>query len=205
MRVGGPPALHILTTELAKSSFYCRQLGSTFHWVCFYCCRVMLAFVWLLWRLFHVTLGGPILHPTWPEGMVPATNSVPSPTFYRLPVFLHAPTPLVPQELFRPIRSRNPLPAELTGLLIPPLRQHQSIPDKVAHAVEAWCGTENVSVRVDRILLRAWNVPTLFRIGSCSPSAVTSRYLYFQYGMLECGGRVQVRTHSLLQTDTLCL
>ncbi|MEQ2281714.1 hypothetical protein AMECASPLE_033297 [Ameca splendens] len=152
----------------------------------------MLAFVWLLWRLFHVTLGGPILHPTWPEGMVPATNSVPSPTFYRLPVFLHASTPLVPQELFRPIRYRKPLPAELTGLLIPPLRQHESIPDKVAHAVEAWCGTENVSVRVDRILLRAWNVPTLFRIGSCSPSAVTSRYLYFQYGMLECGGRVQV-------------
>lgn len=158
----------------------------------------MLAFLWLLWGLVRVILGGPVLHPTWPEEMIPAINGVPNPPFYRLPVFLHTSSPLIPQELFRPAEYRGPLPAGLTGLLIPPLGPHKNIPDKTSRAVEAWCGTENVSVRVDRWLLRAWSVPSLFRIGSCLPSTVTSRYLYFQYRMLECGGQVQVRTHSLL-------
>uniref|UniRef100_A0A3Q2QQN9 Zona pellucida sperm-binding protein 3-like n=1 Tax=Fundulus heteroclitus TaxID=8078 RepID=A0A3Q2QQN9_FUNHE len=166
------------------------QPSSSLYMVCF--CLVMLAFVWLLWRLFHVTLGGPVLRPTWSEEKKSAMNGVPSHSFYRLPVFLHAPTQLVPQELFRPSPNRGPLPAGLTGLLVPPLRQHHSVPDKVARAVEAWCGTEMVSVRVDRILLRAWSVPSLFQIGSCTPSAVTPRYLYFHFGMLECGGHVQV-------------
>lgn len=173
-------------------------LGSTPLRLCSSRWLVMSAFLWLLWRLFHVTLGGPVLHPTWSEEMMPAMNSVPIPSSYRLPVFLHASMPLVPPELFRPAPYGGPLPAGLAGLLIPPLGQHKSIPDPVAHAVEAWCGTEKVSVRVDRFLLRAWSVPSLFRIGSCTPSEVTSRYLYFQYGLLECGGQVQVRTFILL-------
>ncbi|XP_007579067.1 uncharacterized protein LOC103156822 [Poecilia formosa] len=163
----------------------------------------MSAFLWLLWRLFHVTLGGPVLHPTSSEEMMPAMNSVPIPSSYRLPVFLHASMPLVPPELFRPVPYGGPLPAGLAGLLVPPLRQHKSIPDKVARAVEAWCGTEKVSVRVDRFLLRAWNVPSLFRIGSCTPSEVTSRYLYFQYGLLECGGKVQVSGGQLVYSYLL--
>ncbi|XP_032414045.1 uncharacterized protein LOC116717075 [Xiphophorus hellerii] len=163
----------------------------------------MSAFLWLLWRLFHVTLGGPVLHPTSSEEMMPAMNSVPIPSSYRLPVFLHASMPLVPPELFRPAPYGGPLPAGLAGLLVPPLRQHKSIPDQVAHAVEAWCGTEKVSVRVDRFLLRAWSVPSLFRIGSCTPSEVTSRYLYFQYGLLECGGQVQVAGGQLVYSYLL--
>ncbi|XP_054879131.1 uncharacterized protein LOC129353764 [Poeciliopsis prolifica] len=167
----------------------------------------MSAFLWLLWRLLHVTLGGPVQHPASSEEMVPASNSVPIPSSHRLPVFLHASMPLVPPELFRPAPYGGRLPAGLAGLLVPPLRQHKSVPDKVAHAVthavEAWCGSENVSVRVDRFLLRAWRVPSLFRIGSCTPSEVTSRFLYFQYGLLECGAQVQVAGGQLVYSYLL--
>ncbi|XP_040900680.1 uncharacterized protein LOC121186113 [Toxotes jaculatrix] len=107
-------------------------------------------------------------------------------------MFRHAPGPLVAPELFRPVPHKTLLPPGLTALLLPPAEQRTSVPQTGARAVEVWCGYETISVRVDRFQLRAWTVPSLFRLGSCEASRISPRFLYFHYRLTECGGQSQV-------------
>ncbi|XP_024857931.1 zona pellucida glycoprotein 3d tandem duplicate 1 [Kryptolebias marmoratus] len=155
----------------------------------------MLVF-WLVWVWFHATLGGPVSRP-------PAEDGAHGSSFHRLPVFLHAPRPLVPQDMLLPVRYSGPVPAGLTALLIPPTRPQESGPGRGARAVEAACGADTVSVRVDRLLLRAWTDPARFRLGSCGANTVTSRFLYFQSALMECGGKLQVAGGELVYTYLL--
>nr|XP_015805004.2 zona pellucida glycoprotein 3d tandem duplicate 1 isoform X2 [Nothobranchius furzeri] len=163
----------------------------------------MVAFVGLLWILFHGTRGSPVLRWDPVEPVRPTEDGASGSDFYRLPVFLHAPRPLVPPDLFRPAPVKEPLPAGLNALLVPPTRPDHNVPGRGARAVEAWCGTETVSVRVDRILLRSWTAPDRFRLGSCEANSVSSRYLFFYYGLKECGGTLQVVGGELVYTYVL--
>lgn len=138
--------------------------------------------------------GGPVARRIWTEDADSTKSETGGVTaFYRLPIFLHASGPLVPPELFRPAPFQAAVPAGLTALLIPPETQQQSPRDVGARAVEARCGMDAVSVRVDLHRLGAWTVPSMFRLGSCGPTEVTSRFIYFHYGLLQCGGDLQVR------------
>uniref|UniRef100_A0A1A8P0C7 Zona pellucida sperm-binding protein 3 n=3 Tax=Nothobranchius pienaari TaxID=704102 RepID=A0A1A8P0C7_9TELE len=163
----------------------------------------MVAFVCLLWILFHGTRGSPVLRSDPVEPVRPTEDGASGSDFYRLPVFLHAPRPLVPPDLFRPAPVKEPLPAGLNALLVPPTRPDHNVPGGGARAVEVWCGTETVSVRVDRILLRSWTAPDRFRLGSCEANSVSSRYLFFYYGLKECGGTLQVVGGELVYTYVL--
>ncbi|XP_047455007.1 uncharacterized protein LOC125016520 [Mugil cephalus] len=162
----------------------------------------------LLWRLFHGTLGGPVQHVTWSDQVnqvqvQPHQGAAPSPLFYQLPMFLHAPGPLVSPELFRPVPRQMAISSGITALLLPQTRQHQEMEGTDARAVEVWCGFNAVSVRVDRTQLRAWTVPSLFRLGSCEASRVSPRFLDFHYGLTECDGQVQVFGGQLVYTHLL--
>lgn len=151
---------------------------------------------WLLWTLFRCTLAGPVQYGTWSEGVNELKTDQDGASFYRLPMFQHAPGPLVDRELFRPV-PRRPLPAGLTPLLFPSSsQQQQHVQAPGARAVAVSCGVDQISVRVDRYLLRAWTVTSLFRLGSCAASRVTPRFLYFHYRLTECGGGSKVRTHN---------
>ncbi|KAK9513282.1 hypothetical protein VZT92_026828 [Zoarces viviparus] len=147
---------------------------------------------WFLWVLFRGALGGPVQLATWSElGVNPVkTNQdgAPRPPFYHLPMFLHAPGPLVPRELFRPVPYKSPFPAGLTALLLPTTEEPQSVQNTGARAVKVFCGTDTISVLVDRFQLHAWTTPALFRLGSCQASSVSPRSLYFRYRLTECGG-----------------
>lgn len=161
--------------------------------------------VWLLCGFFCGSMGGPV-RPLWSEEVKEDGTSGPSgPSFYHLPVFVHAAGPVVPRELFRPVPYQRPVPAGLAALLIPHARAHQSSQNEDARAVEALCGEGTISVRVDLLQLRAWTVPSLFRLGSCAPSRITPQFLFFQYGLRECSGEVKVRyfweTHLPHQED----
>lgn len=152
--------------------------------------------VWL-WILFSGTVGGPVQHAVWSEGVNPVkTNQdrARRPSFYRLPMFQHSPGPLVAREMFLPISHKRPLPAGLAVLLLPPTSQHQSPQRTGARAVEVWCGISKISVRVDRFQLRAWTLPSLFRVGSCKASRISPRFLYFHYKLTECDGESKVWT-----------
>ncbi|XP_037639489.1 uncharacterized protein LOC119496340 isoform X1 [Sebastes umbrosus] len=166
----------------------------------------------LLWTLFRGTLGGPVQLATWSElGPDPVETDragAPRAAFYRLPVFRDAPGPLVAPDLFRPAPRSGPVPAGLTELLLPTTRpQQQSSVHGTgtgARAVQVWCGVDKVSVRVDRLQLRAWTDASRFRLGSCSASRVSSRFLYFHYGLTECGGESKVAGGQLVYTYSLC-
>ncbi|XP_031724519.1 uncharacterized protein LOC116395093 [Anarrhichthys ocellatus] len=155
-------------------------------------CQIMPLLAWFLWVLFRGALGGPVQLATWSElGVNPVkTNQdgAPRPLFYHLPMFLHAPGPLVPQELFQPVPHKSPFPAGLTALLLPTTEEPQSVQNTGARAVQVFCGTDKISVLVDRFQLHAWTTPALFRLGSCQASSVGPRSLYFQYRLTECGG-----------------
>ncbi|XP_035862700.1 zona pellucida sperm-binding protein 3-like isoform X2 [Sander lucioperca] len=169
----------------------------------------MSVFALLLWALLRGTLGGPVQRAAWFEGVNPAqTNQEgygvsPHDSFYRLPVSLHAPGPLVARELLRPVPHKRPLPAELMALLLPTPRPHQSVQETGARAVEVWCGLDQVSVCVDRFQLSAWTVPSLFRLGSCEASSVTPRFLFFRFRLTECGGEAKVVGGQLVYTYSL--
>ncbi|XP_068590649.1 uncharacterized protein [Cebidichthys violaceus] len=169
---------------------------------------------WLLWALFRGALGGPVQLATWSElGVNPLkTNQdgAPRPPFYHLPMFLHAPRPLVSRELFRPVPHKSPFPARLTALLLPTTEEpsptkgeQQSVQDTGSRAVQVFCGTDKISVRVDSFQLRAWTIPSLFRLGSCEASSVSPRSLYFQYRLTECGGEAKVVGGQLVYTYML--
>ncbi|KAL7393916.1 hypothetical protein ABVT39_017775 [Epinephelus coioides] len=161
----------------------------------------------LLWTLFCSTLGGPLQRATWSEGINPVKtneNEAPLPAFYHLPMFQHAPQPLVAKELLLPVPHKRPLPAGLTELLLPPTRQHQSVQEMGARAVEVWCGIDHISVRVDRFQLRGWTVPSLFRLGSCEATKISPRFLYFRSRLTECSGESQVVGGQLVYTYWLC-
>ncbi|KAG7235506.1 hypothetical protein INR49_002642 [Caranx melampygus] len=166
-------------------------------------------FVWLLWTLLRGTAGGPVQRSTWSEGFYPAPVPVKQDgatraSFYHLPMFQHAPGPLVARELFRPVPQKRPLPSGLTALLFPPAGPHLGVQGTSARAVEAFCGYDKLSVRVDRFQLRSWTVPSLFRLGTCEPSLITPRYLYFHYRLTECGGESQVVGGQLVYSYSLC-
>ncbi|XP_059194251.1 uncharacterized protein LOC131975594 [Centropristis striata] len=151
----------------------------------------MSVFVWLLWTLFRGTLGGPVRT---------AQVGAPRASFYRLPMFQHAPRPLVARELFRPVPHKAPLPAGLDALLLPAERQPQSGQRTGARGVQAWCGNAKISVRVDRLQLRAWTDPSRMRLSSCEVSRISPRYLYFHHGLTECGGQPKVVGGQLVYT-----
>uniref|UniRef100_A0A3B4U0N7 Zona pellucida sperm-binding protein 3 n=1 Tax=Seriola dumerili TaxID=41447 RepID=A0A3B4U0N7_SERDU len=162
---------------------------------------------WLLWTLLCGSLGSPVQRATWSKGLHSVSRKQDGgtrPSFYHLPMFQHAPGPLVARELFRPVPHKWPLPAGLTALLLPPAEQQQSVQGTGARAVEVWCGYDKLSVRVDRFQLRAWTVPSLFRLGTCEASRVSPRYLYFHYRLTECGGDSQVVGGQLVYTYSLC-
>lgn len=167
----------------------------------------MPVFAWLLWALFGGTAAGPGPGAAWSEGVNTEQDGAARPPFYRLPVFQHAPGPLVAPELFRPVPQKRPLPAGLTALLLPPTRPHQGVPGIGARAVQVRCGVDTVSVRVDLFQLPAWTVPSLFRLGSCSASTISPRFLYFHYRLTECRGQPQVGTpsHTNCQLQTYLL
>ncbi|KAI3361588.1 hypothetical protein L3Q82_013728, partial [Scortum barcoo] len=169
----------------------------------------MWVFAWLLWTLCRGTLGGPVQRAAWSEGLDPGKtdrDGASHPSSYQLPMFQHAPRPLIARELFRPVPQKGPLPAGLTALLLPPTPPPP--PHRVhgpgARAVDVWCGTDRVSVRVDRLQLRAPAEPSLFRLGSCRASRVSDRFLYFHYGLTECDGQMKVVGGQLVYTFSLC-
>ncbi|XP_073341826.1 uncharacterized protein [Pagrus major] len=159
----------------------------------------MSVLAWLLWTLFRGTLGGPVQQATWSE----TDPDVARPSFYQLPVFQQSAGPLVAPELFRPVPHKSALPAGLTVLLLPPTRQQQSVRGTGARAVEVWCGIDQISVRVDCFQLRAWTLPTQFRLGRCEASRSSLRFLYFHSGLTECGGQSEVAQGRLVYTFTL--
>lgn len=118
---------------------------------------------------------------------------------HKLPVFQHVPEPLVAPELFRPVLHKRLLPQGLTALLIPSADQYQPREKLPVGPVDVWCGEKQVSVRVDRLQLRHWTTPSLFRLGSCPVSGVSPRYLYFHHRLTECSGHPKVWTQSGLR------
>lgn len=156
--------------------------------------QTMAVLVWLMWlTLFSDTVAGPV--QTW-SGEV---DSVPTeehgaarPSFYLLPMFHHAPAPLIAPELFLPAPDKRPLPDGLAALLLPPTARQRGAQEFGARAVEARCGAEKISVRVDRFQLRFWAAPSLFRLGSCQVNRISPRFLYFHYGLTECDGESTV-------------
>ncbi|XP_029359532.1 zona pellucida sperm-binding protein 3-like [Echeneis naucrates] len=169
---------------------------------------IMPPFAWLLLTLLGVLQGGPVQRVTWTEGVrspSAAQDEDTLPSFYRLPMFQHASGPLVAPELFRPVPHKLPLPVGLTELLLPLAGQQQdSVPGTVVRAVEVWCGSDQLSVRVDRFQLLGWADPFLFRLGTCGVSRVSPRFLYFHYRLTECGGDSQVVGGQLLYIYLLC-
>ncbi|KAK2844055.1 hypothetical protein Q5P01_010714 [Channa striata] len=165
----------------------------------------MSVFAWLLWTLFGFMAAGPVRRATRSEGSVwTEQDGASRPSFYRLPMFHHAPGPLVARDFFRPVHRNRPLPTGLTALLLPPTRLPQGVPEAGARAVEVWCGVDKISVRVDRLQIRAWTVPSLFRLGSCQASEISPRFLYFHYSLTECGGDAKVIGGQLVYTFSLC-
>uniref|UniRef100_A0A3B3DWQ8 Zona pellucida sperm-binding protein 3 n=1 Tax=Oryzias melastigma TaxID=30732 RepID=A0A3B3DWQ8_ORYME len=166
----------------------------------------MLLLVLLLWTPCSAAPGGPVARRMWTEDADSAGlggDGAAAAAFYRLPIFLHASGPLVPPELLRPLPYQSSVPAGLSALLIPPAIQQHGLRDVRARAVEAWCGMDAISVRVDLHQLGAWTDPSRFRLGSCGPTEVTSRFLYFHYGLLECGSDFQVVGGQLVYTYLL--
>lgn len=149
----------------------------------------------LLWTFLGGSLGGPVPLGGWPRGL----NQVQiaghdGASFLHLPMFLHARGPLVAPELFLPSPHKRPLPAGITALLLPQITPQHSVQGTGTRAVEVLCGQDQISVRVDRFQLSAWMVPSLFSLGSCGVSKVSTRYLYFHYRLTECGGEMQVQS-----------
>ncbi|XP_055083959.1 zona pellucida sperm-binding protein 3-like isoform X2 [Periophthalmus magnuspinnatus] len=135
----------------------------------------------VLWAMYAASLRGHSRDQSWRP-------------VHHLPLFQHAPGPLVAREMFRPVPHKSPLPHGLAPLLLPPAERRHSGHEQLSPPgpVDLWCGLRQVSVRVDRLRLRHWGIPGLFRLSSCPVSAATPRYLYFHRGLGECGGHVQV-------------
>lgn len=153
---------------------------------------------WLLLTLFRGIPGGPVERATLSEGTTLVfktdTAGASRPSYYQLPMFQHSSGPLAARDLFQPAPHKGPLPAGLTELLLPSKRQEHRIQRAGARAVEVWCGMDSIAVRLDRFQLRAWTVPSLFRLGSCQASRITSRFLYFQSRLTACDGESKVET-----------
>lgn len=165
----------------------------------------MLAFS-LFCTLFCGALGGLVQRAAWLEGVNPVKtiqDEVPRHSFYHMPIFQHAPGPLVARELFRPVPHKKPLPAGLTVLLLPPTTHNQIVPGSTGRAVEVHCGIDKISVRLDRLQLRTWTLPSLFRLGSCEASRISPRFLYFHYRLTECDGESKVGILYQLQISLL--
>lgn len=155
----------------------------------------MFIFSWLFPTLFCGALGGHVARAKWLEkiNQVKVQGGALRPSFYRMPIFLHAPGALIDRELFQPVPYRLPMPAGLDVLLLPPAGQTETVPGSAGHAVQVHCGVDKISVRLDRLGLRPWNRPYLFRLGSCGASAITPRFIYFHYKLTECGVQSKVR------------
>ncbi|KAM8846642.1 uncharacterized protein ACB058_012914 [Synchiropus picturatus] len=158
-------------------------------------------------------------------------NVIGTPSFYHLPVYQHADRPLVPHQMLQPLPLSGPavfqstvvpeffrpqpdlpsafyqplgrsLPHELYALLFPSSLPPLAVPERRDRAVEVWCGTDRVTVRVDRLQVNAWSA-TVFRVGSCQADLVSSRFLFFYFRPAECGGRSQVVGGQLVYTHIL--
>lgn len=155
----------------------------------------MLVLSCLLCAFCSGALGGPFQRGAWFEKVNPLEviqAETPRPSFYHLPTFQHAAGPLVVRELFRPDPHKKPLPSGLTMLLLPDTSYNQIVPGSAGRAVEVHCGIQTISLRLDRLQLRAWTHPSLFRLGSCKAGRITPRFLYFHYRLTECGGESKV-------------
>ncbi|XP_054869796.1 uncharacterized protein LOC111569450 [Amphiprion ocellaris] len=165
----------------------------------------MLVSVCLLWSLFHCVLGGPTHRATRSEEINPINvkqDGAPQ-SFHRLPMFLHAPGPLIRPELFLPVPQKTTLPTGLPALLLPATSQPQTTQGTGDRAVEVWCGTDAITVRLDRLQLRTWTDPSLFRLGSCAATRISPRFLYFHSRLTECGGEFKVAGGQLVYTYSL--
>ncbi|XP_051812485.1 zona pellucida sperm-binding protein 3-like [Acanthochromis polyacanthus] len=165
----------------------------------------MLVSVCFLWRLFHCILGGPTHRATRSEEINPVNvkqdGSLQS--FHRLPMFLHASGPLIRPGLFLPVHQKTKLPTGLPALLLPATSQPPTTRGTGHRAVEVWCDIDAISVRLDRLQLRTWTDPSLFRLGSCEATSISPRFLYFHSKLTECGGRSKVAGGQLVYTYSL--
>lgn len=142
----------------------------------------------------------PIHEVTWPgkdkdRPLAPESNPPPP----VLPMFWHAPEPLVRADLFKPVVGKHPLPNALIGLLLPHRHKppnalvQQPLYELDVPKVEATCGSSMIGVRVNMKYLGFKADPSMFRLGTCIPTFVTREYLYFQYYLNECGSESKVR------------
>lgn len=141
----------------------------------------------------------PIHEVTWPGTQKDRPGAPESnPSSLVLPMFWHAPVPLVNADLFKPVAGKHPLPSSLIDVLLPhryklPNTQVQLPHELDVPKVEASCGSSMIGVRVNRKSLGFKAEPSMFRLGTCVPSFVTREYVYFQYHLNECDSESQVR------------
>ncbi|XP_077455880.1 uncharacterized protein LOC144073718 [Stigmatopora argus] len=163
----------------------------------------MLVLSCLMWIFYDsLAVGGPVHHLSWSEAVKPLVrNEASRSPFYHLPVFWHAPQPLVAKELFRPTPTQSLVPSELSALLFPAqtTQYHIAAQEPRTRPVEVWCGSREIVVRVDRFRLRAWPNPALYRLGSCQPTTVSSHFLIFHHALTDpCVSATQVVAGGLL-------
>ncbi|XP_057690891.1 zona pellucida glycoprotein 3d tandem duplicate 1 [Corythoichthys intestinalis] len=146
----------------------------------------MLVLSCLMWIIYgSPAVGGPVQHLSWSDGVNPLVrNEASRSSFYHLPVFWHAPHPLVAKELLRPTPRQTLVPSELTALLFP-AKYQSAAQEPRTRPVEVWCGSREIVVRVDRFQLRAWPDPALYSLGSCQPTTVSSHFLFFHYALTD--------------------
>ncbi|XP_077567957.1 uncharacterized protein LOC144193066 [Stigmatopora nigra] len=163
----------------------------------------MLVMSCLMWIFYgSLAVGGPVHHLSWSEAVKPLVrNEALQSPFYHLPVFWHAPQPLVAKELFRPTPTQSSVPSELSALLFPAqtTQYHIAAQEQRTRPVEVWCGSREIVVRVDRFKFRAWPNPALYRLGSCQPTKVSSHFLIFDHALTDpCVSATQVVAGGLL-------
>lgn len=120
-------------------------------------------------------------------------------SYHFLPVFLQAESPLLDVELLRPVVGRRPIPSSITGLLVPPfnLWRGSMAPVQNPNGVEVWCGSNKLSVRVNKQLLGFRSVSSMIYLGTCGVTRSTKNYHYFQYSLNQCGTKRMVRLYCL--------
>ncbi|XP_023692899.1 zona pellucida sperm-binding protein 3-like isoform X2 [Paramormyrops kingsleyae] len=126
-------------------------------------------------------------------------------SYHFLPVFLQAEAPLLDVELLRPVVGRRPIPSSITRLLVPPFNLwHGSMaPVQNPKGVEVWCGSNKLSVRVNKQLLGFRSVSSMIYLGTCGVTQSTKNYHYFQYSLNQCGTKRMTMNGHLVYSNML--